>query len=196
MPVTLRPFRKEPFTPMSKVLISTRLLLESSSLVTPKSPPRAPEKPPEYFARLLVPDASTHTTAWKNFTAGIDEFGHGRFGHDYPNVVRSPIRRDIPSKRWPADIVCFMTVKSGANFKPGLFDLDRQDLMDPAAELYPGCFVRISARPWGYEGQLFGRGISLSLDNLQKLGDSQRLAFARGDGSEFGDLDPDDDIMS
>jgi Enterobacter phage Enc34, ssDNA-binding protein len=179
----------------SSLLISPRLLLESSSLVTPKSPPRAPEKDPEYFARLLVPEAAIRTTAWQEFVAGIDAYGRDRFGPTYPKNIKSPLRRDIPDKGWPTDIVCFLTAKTGVKFKPGLYDRDREALMDPAAELYPGCFVRVSVKPWGYDNQ-YGRGVSLDLDGLQKLSDGPRLAMARGDGSEFGDLDPDDDIMN
>jgi hypothetical protein len=110
------------------------------------------------------------------------------------------LRRDLDrTKGYPEDIVAFMNCSALAHQKPKLVDRDIQELFDPAAELYPGAIVRLSVslRAYGGPGSRFpnNRGISVDLVNVQKWDDRPRLAFARGDGSEFGGLDPDDDIM-
>jgi hypothetical protein len=104
-------------------------------------------------------------------------------------AYRSPIRLDVESKPFPASTVAFLSLKCDADRPPVVVGADAQPIMDRAA-IYPGCVVRVSARlfAWGGKSAGFGAGVSLELQNLQKLADGPRLKSARGDGSEFGPI--------
>ncbi len=174
-------------------LITPPLTLENSALFTPKASKLKPDQP-SYYARLLATAAAAQSDAWRELEAALDELGRSHFGSDYTAMVRSssfrsPIRRDVTGKGWPSDIVAFLNVKRGADYKPVVVGRDALPVMDPA-ELYPGCTVRASLRIYAYggKGMPYTPGISFGLNNIQKLGDGPRLSTARGDGSEFGAL--------
>jgi ssDNA-binding protein len=186
----------------SKPLVTPVALLAYSSLVTPAPSKLDPSKPPKFFACLLFSETSVETPAFKQILAAIDELARNRFGPNYSRgKFGHPVRRDVdPSKGYPKDIAAFMNCSALGHQQLRLVDRDIQDLIDPAAEFYPGAQVRASLklRPYGGPGTPYpaNPGISCDLVNVQKWEDAPRLAIARGDGSEFGGLDSDDDIMS
>ena len=71
----------------------------------------------------------------------------------------------------------FMNISSKA--RPGVVDRfpdatgRPRPITDPA-EIYPGCYVRVSVRAFAYD-QSGNRGASFALNNLQKLRDGTRL---------------------
>ena len=101
-------------------------------------------------------------------------------------TFRSPIRRDVAGKSFPVGTTAFINAKCSEDRRPVIVGTDARPIMDQA-EIYSGCTVRLSLRPfaWGGKGYPYGAGVSLGLVNVQKLGNGTRLASA-SDGSEFG----------
>jgi Protein of unknown function (DUF2815) len=169
------------------------MIHESSALFTPKVSKLKPSDPPGYYARVLATTETVKHPAWQGLEQAIQELGEQHFGtREFATLVqsgqfRSPIRRDVAAKGWSTDVVAFINTKSGGEYKPTVVGKDALPIMDQA-EIYPGCIVRVSLRPFAYggRGSQFGAGISLGLQNIQKLKDGPRLKTARGDGSEFG----------
>lgn len=74
-------------------------------------------------------------------------------------------------------------VTAWSKFAPGLVDENLQPIIDPTA-FYSGCYARAQVRAfaWDYEGKK--RGVSFSLDNLQKMKDGPALGFKRPKAEE------------
>jgi hypothetical protein len=192
------PAHQKDVTPMS--LITPPLILEKSALFAPMVSRLKPTEAPSFFAKVLATAETVKTPAWKSLEKAVDELGNQNFGRDFPNLVkggqfRSPIRLDVSGKDFPDNVVAFLNVKSGADYPPTIVDRDALPIMDRAV-IYPSCLVRASLRIYAYGGRgtTFGAGISFGLENVQKLADGPRLKTARGDGSEFGRWDDDDDL--
>jgi hypothetical protein len=70
---------------------------------------------------------------------------------------------------------------AGADGKP-------RPITDPR-ELYPGCKVRASLRPFTYDTN-GSKGVSFALNNLQKLGDGDRIDGRLAAEDEFDAVEP------
>src|SRR5690242_11396942 len=109
----------------ASVLLTPPMTLENSALFTPKSSRLKPNDSPSYYARLLASAETVRTPAWKALEKALHDYGISYFGPDYPTMakqgqVRSPIRTDVLGKGWPSDIVAFLNLKSGSDYKPSI----------------------------------------------------------------------------
>lgn len=77
-----------------------------------------------------------------------------------------------------------INVKFKTSEKPGVVDQDAEPIMDKS-ELYDGCRVRVSCRPYAYDNE--SKGVAFLLINVQKLDDGDRLS---GDPSAEDDFKP------
>ena len=75
-----------------------------------------------------------------------------------------------------------LVMQAKSTFKVGVVDADREDVIDPS-EIYSGCVCRASITAYSYNVD-GNKGISFSLNNLQKLGDGPALA---GTGQKAAD---------
>jgi hypothetical protein len=68
-------------------------------------------------------------------------------------------------------------------------------ITDPK-ELYAGCQVRFSVRPYAYDNT-FGKGVSFGLNNVQKMGEGERKDGRRNAADEFEaeEAPPADDLL-
>jgi hypothetical protein len=82
----------------------------------------------------------------------------------------------------------FFAAKS--NQPPRVVDEDLNPITDQF-EFYSGCKCRLSVWPYGYDVN-GNKGVAFSLNNIQKLGDGERLSGRRAPEDEFGDADPSD----
>lgn len=57
---------------------------------------------------------------------------------------------------------------------PGFVDRNRETLVDPASEIYPGCWVRVTLACATYDTD-GNKGVTFYLNNVQKLKDGPRL---------------------
>lgn len=77
--------------------------------------------------------------------------------------------------------------------KPGVVGPDNQPLEDPQEELYSGCVVKASVRPFAWKDNRGGKGVSLGLVNIKKLKDGPRLDGAISAEDDFEDDEFDDE---
>lgn len=83
----------------------------------------------------------------------------------------------------------FFAAKS--NQKPRVVDEDLNPITDEF-EFYSGCKCRLSVWPYGYDVN-GNKGVAFSLNNIQKLGEGERLSGRRAPEDEFGGADDDED---
>lgn len=119
--------------------------------------------------------------------------GEERFGGKFKDLVAKGQAR-MPFKDGEENYgsgTTFIRVKSKA--APGLVDRyadasgKPRTISDPD-ELYPGARVRASLRPYAYDAN-GNKGVAFGLNNLQKLGDGQRIDGRKPATSEFEALE-------
>lgn len=109
----------------------------------------------------------------------------------WPSNLKSPFRDQGEKEKsgvMPDGYVkgaTFITLKS--NQKPGLVDGNRQAIIDPSA-FYAGCYARASVRFFAYD-QKGNRGVSCSLQNLQKMGEGESLSGRVSAEAEFSPVE-------
>jgi len=82
---------------------------------------------------------------------------------------------------------CFY-IKANNGIKPGVFDLNRDDISEESGKLYAGCYVNASIEIYAQDNQ-WGRRINAKLRGVQKVADGD--AFAGGapaSADEFEDI--------
>jgi hypothetical protein len=173
-------------------LVTPPIVLEWSSLFKAATSKMNPAEAPKFGCRCLLTAKAIESQAWQNIAAEIAKLVKSEFPGEAR--IRYPLRDDVAGRGWPSQFVGFFNAKSGQDFRPGVVDRDGQPIID-TDDIYPGCVVRLSLRLFGWSGK-FGTGISLGLQDLQKLADGEPLRGARGGGAtaSMGAL-PDDDEL-
>ncbi len=171
------------------------------TIITPKArisyphvfEPRAaaPGAEPMYSCSLVF-EAGTDLSALKK---AVIETARERFGDKSDALIKSgklrlPFRTDVEEKGYPEGAV-FINIRTKS--KPGIVDryagTDGKPvpITDPD-EIYPGCYVRASVRPYAYDTN-GNRGVSLALCNIQKLEDGERFDGRKAAQDEFEALE-------
>jgi hypothetical protein len=192
----------------TSTLFTSRAILLSSSLWTPKGSPSNPTKL-EFYAQIGFTEADLKSPDGKRLTEAVLDLCHRVGGPNVEDQIKAgrfrfPIRRIDPEKLaqkgWPKTLVRDVNMKSGQDYPPRIVDAHVDPIID-RSEIYPGCIVRASVTLFSYpQGKSPIPGVSIALSNIQKLDDGPRLAGARGDGSEFGEAGglaaPDEDDIN
>lgn len=123
--------------------------------------------------------------------AGTEKFGEKVFADLLKkNKVKLPFRDDGEEKGYEPGSI-FITVKN--KMAPGVVsrfagaDNKPAPIVDPK-EIYAGARVRASVKAFGYD-TAGNKGVTFSLQNLQKLGDGKRLDGRKAAQDEFDALD-------
>lgn len=106
----------------------------------------------------------------------------------WPKRRRSPFKDgdevdDAEGKGYAGMIFCTMSNKK----PPGLVDQRRRKIEDEAT-LYPGCWVRAEVIAFAYD-TAGNKGVSLSLQNVQKVRDDESFGGKRNAEDVFGDVE-------
>jgi hypothetical protein len=144
-------------------------------LFEPQIPPNQSE--PVYSCTLVFEDGTDMSALQKI----ADAAGKEKFGEKYESLkksgkIRSPFREDGEEKGYPAGSV-FINLKSKT--APGIVSIYPGDDGKPAkitdpSQVYAGCYARASVRSFAYDVN-GNKGVSFALNNIQKLGDGDRL---------------------
>jgi hypothetical protein len=179
----------------------------SAAVITPKGvasyafvwkpqPSMNPGQDPKYSITLIVPKKSDLSALKRAVTVA----GKKKFGDGYENMVKRnkltlPFR-DGDEEREGDELYkgkIFFSAKSSQ--KPGIVDEDRNPIEDEF-DFYSGCKCRISVYAYGYDVN-GNKGVAFALNNIQKLGDGERLSGRRAAEEEFDeDADSDDSTDS
>lgn len=176
---------------MPKIVITPEAILSYPHLFTPAAP--NPLSEPVYSCSLVFPPG----TDLSGLKAAALEAAKERWGDKAEPLIKSgkvrlPFRTDAEEKGYPAGSI-FINVKSKT--RPGIVSRyagpdGKPQRIENEEEVYPGCRVRASIRAFTYDTN-GNRGVSFGLNNLQKLGDGERLDGKRRAEDEFEALDSD-----
>ena len=115
-----------------------------------------------------------------------------------PFITGERLQDDIDDKKVPEGTVLVMRFSTGEEYKPGVVDRfrgpDGKAVTITSDEVfYSGCYARAEVRVWAYDSPE-SKGVTFMLNNVQKLGDGERLGGGKrsaGDVFEaFDDAPP------
>ena len=174
----------------SKRIVSPVGRLSFPAVFVPEVNQNNPGAPAKY-STVVVFDAETDIS---EIEAIIAEATLATFGDTSTSTkanLRNPIRDGLEKAHLGDPFVKgtkFVTVKS--NFQPGIVGADLQPILNQS-EIYPGVFARVQMHAYGYD-QNGNKGISLGLDNVQKIKDGGALDGRADASSAFDAVDVDD----
>lgn len=115
-----------------------------------------------------------------------------KWGANPPKKLRSPFRDgDDPDEDRGEAYKGKVFIYASGKSKPGIVDgsTDRNSITSPE-EFYSGCFARATVNAFAYDTK-GNRGVSFGLNNLQKLGDGERLDGHTSAEDDFDDYKSD-----
>lgn len=145
---------------------------------------------------LLVPkkDKEIVSKIKKAMEAAIQEGISEKWGGKKPANLKLPLRDGDEERADDAEEYAGMYfLNANNNKKPGIVDMYKNEILDPT-EVYSGCWGRASINffPFNSNGN---KGIAVSLNNIQKLGDDEPLGGTRTSAEDDFDDDYDDDML-
>ena len=176
---------------MAKTIITPAAILSYPHLFTPSAP--NPLAEPVYSCSLVF-TADTDISALKQaaIDAAREKWGAKADALIKSGKIRLPFSTDAEEKGYPEGSV-FINVKSKS--RPGIVSKyagpdGRPQKIEDEEQVYPGCIVRASLRPFAYDIN-GNRGISFGLNNIQKLADGERLDGRKKAEDEFDAMESD-----
>ena len=181
-------------------LITPVAILSYPYLFKPRAPMAgASNQDPQYQATLVFPPG----TDLKVLSAAAKECAREKWGDKGEEVYRKakhPTFRTDATDKGYADGSVYIQIKSKT--APGIVDRYKDPvtgkpriITDPN-EMYAGCQVRASVRAFAYDAN-GNKGVSFSLQNIQKVGDGERLDGRKKADEEFEGEAPEaaDDLL-
>lgn len=153
---------------------------------------------PKYSVCLLIPKSDKETIAKiKAAQKAAAEAGKDKFNGKVPANLKTTLRdgdEDADTVANP-EYAGHYYINVSSKQKPGVVDRDLNPILN-AGEVYSGCYARASINFFAYN-TAGNKGISASLNNIQKLADGDVLGGAGSSPeADFGDdFDDADDLL-
>jgi len=113
-----------------------------------------------------------------------NEVAKEKWSKGIPNDLRSPFRDGNGKAEKYAGFKDTIAVTANSNFKPGLVDQDVEDIINQE-DFYSGCYARATINAYAYD-KLGNKGVSFSIENIQKLDDGEYLGGKSDPKDDFG----------
>lgn len=161
-------------------VITPKAMLSYPHLDKPQLPPNGGAGKAKYSCTLVFAPGSDLRALHAAVEAAAEAKYPGK-GKDMlaKRILKSPFRDDAEAKGYPEGSI-FLNVRTeqapgvvylyaGPDNKPAVMPVEK--IRD---EMYPGAFVRASLVAFAYDSS-GNKGVSFALNNVQKLGDGERL---------------------
>lgn len=129
---------------------------------------------------------------WRRLLGLLDEAAMAQFKKPWKELAPDTYKKGLRDGAAKTGLEGFGEGTRFANltttFKPGLVDLNGDDVIDPS-RIWAGCRFRATINAYGYANR--GKGVALGLMNLQFVGEGPRLD---GRGSAADDFSEDSDL--
>jgi len=144
---------------------------------------------PAKYSIVMLFDKKTDLKEVKKaaFNAAIEKFGSKE---KFPKGMKWPWR-DGDEKQDMAGYAgsIFISASAKESAQPGLVDKDRQQILSER-DFYAGCYARAELIAFYYD-QMGNKGVSFSLQNVQKWKDGEAFSGRKNAEDVFGDLEDD-----
>lgn len=173
---------------MSKKVITPIGILSYPNLFTPQA--AMDEGSKSKYSAVIIWEEGTDLSAVEAAMFEAAEEKWGKKGVDMlkKGNIRNPIRDDWEMKNGYPENSRFLNAKT-IN-RPGVVDryadpaTNKARVIEDASEMYPGCLVRFSITAFAYDVK-GNKGVSFSLNNVQRMGDGERLDGRNNAADEF-----------
>jgi hypothetical protein len=150
---------------------------------------------PKYSITMLFPKETDLSSLKKAaLAAATEKWGEKAQAMIKAKKLKLPFRDGSAEKPdmqgYPGTI--FVTASAKESNPPGCIDKDRERI-NPS-ELYAGCYARASLIAFAYDTG--NKGVSFSLQNLQKLGDGKKFSGKKAAEEEFDAVEDQSDDPS
>jgi hypothetical protein len=151
--------------------------------------PKSDDKKRYSILGLILPPEKMWTDLdrerWTQLQRDVIAVGQKAMGADrFKNFlqdgkIKRPIRTDIKSSGYPEEFACYL--RAWSYQQPGVVSIYRDPTTKKAAtitdpnQVFSGCWVRLSVRPWCRFHEEGGWSIGLQLQNVQWVKDDSRL---------------------
>jgi len=140
--------------------------------------PRAVEEgeAPKYSLSVLIPKSDVKTlNAIKAAVNAAKEIGKtSLWNGKIPPGLKLPLRDGDADRPDSPEYVGQYFFNAKSNNKPGIVDIDINPILNQA-EIYSGCYGRVSVNFYPYNHPKGGKGVAAGLNNVQKLEDGEPL---------------------
>jgi len=157
------------------------------------TPKQFGDQKPKYSLTMLF-DKKTDIKTIKQaaFNAALEQFGSKE---RFPKNMKWPWR-DGDQKEDVAGYAghIFISASAKESSQPGLVDKDRQPILNER-DFYAGCYARAELIAFYYDQQ-GNKGVSFSLQNIQKWKDGEAFSGRKNAEDVFDDLEDDSDDES
>lgn len=173
--------------PRNSALI-TPVGIASYAFVWKAQPSMNPGQDPKFSITLIVPKKADLS----ELKDAVNKAGEKKFGSNYQKLLKTgkinlPFR-DGDEEREGDPLYegkVFFSAKSTT--KPGIVDAERNPIEDEF-DFYSGCKCRLSVYPFGFDVN-GNKGVAFALNNVQKVGDGERLSGRRSPEEDFDDIE-------
>lgn len=174
---------------MSTKVITPIATLSYPHLHAPQAPTDGKGKPKYSCTLIFTPGADLSALVAAVLAAAEAKYPGKGEEMLRKKMLRTPFRDDAEAKGYEPGAI-FVNVRTekqpgivyahaGPNSKPAPMPADK--VLD---EMYPGCKVRASLAAFAYDSN-GNKGVSFALNNLQKIGEGERLDGRRSAEDEF-----------
>lgn len=139
------------------------------------------DKSAKQFFVDLMDEALAKETAWDKATKEAvkrkmisERFGDGDLKPEYQGYAKH------------------FYVNASNKYKPDVVDQKRVTI-ESMDKFYPGCYAHATIIAFTYNSPIGGKGISFSLQNIQKLADGERFGNVAKGEDDFDDVEVEDD---
>ena len=166
---------------MKKLITATPFVGSFVALVTPTVPyGETDESKAKYQMTIALPK---NDPFWKQVAAEIKATAQAKWTK-VPAKLRSPVKdgdanlNDDGEIRYPEHEGCY-TLQASSKRRPDVADASLNPILNPK-ELYSGAFYRAAVRAYAWEHPTGGKGVSFSLETVQKVKDGDPLGGGGG----------------
>lgn len=163
--------------------------------------PRAQEegKEPKYSTAILIPKTDTATVAKINAAVEFlkkDPGAQAKWAVKSAaalQALKTPLRDGDIDRADDPNYKGMWFLNANSKNKPGIVDAMVNPILD-REEVYSGCFARVSINFYAYN-ESGNKGIGAGLQNIQKVGDGERLAGGSRAEDDFEQYNAEDDEL-
>lgn len=137
---------------------------------------------PSYSVVMLIP--KTDVAGLERLKKLLKETVAEVYPKGPPSGFRSALRDGDKEKADKPEYKGMMFATARARNRPGLVDANKQEIIDPG-EFYPGCWARATLTAFCYD-KTVNKGVSLGLNNVQKLRDDESFTSRTTAEDDFG----------
>lgn len=158
-------------------IVTCEFRVSYPNVFKPKAP--YPGKEPVYSLDMLFPKDADIMPLKRLVKAAIDK----KWPNNQPptSSMKLPFKDGDQHKNSNYD--GFTVCRAASKYQPGVIDQKKNDILDPK-EFYSGCWARATLIAYAYD-TAGNKGVSLGLQNLQKLRDDEAFSGMRSAQDDF-----------